>query len=42
MNSEAVELIMTLGALFVAFGGALAVLLRHFAREGSAGVARKK
>lgn len=42
MNSEAVELIMTLGALFVAFGGALVVLLRHFSREGSAGMDRKK
>lgn len=42
MLGDDVELILTLLALFGAFGGALAVLLRHFAREGSAGVDGKK
>lgn len=34
MRGDDVELILTLLALFVAFGGALAVLLRHFAKQG--------
>ncbi|WP_276321826.1 hypothetical protein ABEB33_10470 [Herbaspirillum huttiense] len=42
MRGDDVELILTLLALFGAFGGALAVLLRHLAREGSAGADRKK
>lgn len=34
MHGDDVELILTLLALFGAFGGALAVLLRHFAKQG--------
>jgi len=33
MSTDVVELLMTLAALFVGFGGALAVLLRHFGKE---------
>ena len=34
MSADAVDLILTLAALFVAFGSALAVLLRHFVKQG--------
>lgn len=42
MSADAVDLLLTLGALLVAFGSALAVLLRHFAKEGGANMSRKQ
>lgn len=33
MHGDDIELLLTLVALFMAFGGSLAILLRHFGKD---------
>lgn len=42
MSADTVDLLLTLAALLVAFGGALEVLLRHFAKDDGESLSGKQ